>query len=98
RALEDLRDDAELNGRRAEGKGLTQPELAVVIAYSKLALKADLTDSTLADDPWFAAVLAEYFPAPVRERFPGAPEAHPLRSNLIVTEVANSTVNRGRLS
>src|SRR5699024_10080368 len=53
RALEDLPDDAELNGRRAEGKGLTQPELAVVIAYSKLALKADLTDSTLADDPWF---------------------------------------------
>ena len=98
RALEDLPDDAELNARRAEGKGLTQPELAVVIAYSKLALKADLTDSTLAEDPWFAAVLAEYFPAPVRERFPGALEAHPLRSNLIVNEVANSMVNRGGLT
>lgn len=98
RSLEDLPDDAELASRRAEGKGLTQPELAVVVAYCKLALKADLTDSELADDPWFEGVLAEYFPTPVRERFPESLQGHPLRANLIVNEVANSLVNRGGMT
>lgn len=98
RSLEDLPDDAELASRRAEGKGLTQPELAVVIAYSKLALKADLTGSGFADDEWYTRVLAEYFPAPLRERFPDALAAHPLRENLIVNDVANSLVNRGGMT
>ncbi len=98
RALEDLPDDADLEARRAQGRGLTQPELAVVVAYSKLALKADLAGSTLADDPWFSSTLAEYFPTPVRERFPEAMETHPLRANLIINEVANSMVDRGGMT
>src|SRR5699024_418020 len=62
------------------------------------ALEADLTGSDLADDPWFSHVLAEYFPTPVRERFAEALEAHPLRENLIVNEVANSMINRGGMT
>src|SRR5699024_3720757 len=62
------------------------------------ALNAAPPAATLADRAWFAAVLAECFPARVRERFPGALEAHALRSNLIVNEVANSMVNRGGLT
>ncbi len=98
RSLEDLPEDSELDARRAEGKGLTQPELAVVIAYSKLALKADLIETDLAKDPWFERVLADYFPTPVRERFPQAVLDHPLRANLIVNEVANAMVNRGGMT
>ena len=58
RALEFLPSDAQLERRMARGTGLTSPECSVLMAYSKLALKADLTTSGLVDDPWFAMFLA----------------------------------------
>src|SRR5699024_11587459 len=42
RELEFLPSDAEIARRDAAGQGLTQPEFAVLVAYAKLALKADL--------------------------------------------------------
>ena len=49
--------------------GLTRPELAVVLAYSKIWLSNHLLDSDLPDDPYFATapwVDAEVLPPPDR--------------------------------
>ena len=62
RALEFLPDDAEIERRRQAGEGLTSPELCVLVAYAKLAVKADLGTSGLADEPWFHRALSDYFP------------------------------------
>ncbi|MDQ4215851.1 NAD-glutamate dehydrogenase [Microbacterium capsulatum] len=98
RELEFLPSAAEVTTRASDGRGLTRPEFAVLVAYAKLALKTDLTASGLAQDPWFRTTLAEYFPEPIRHAYAGDLDAHPLRTEIIVNSVANSMVNRGGIT
>ncbi|HLS02946.1 MAG TPA: NAD-glutamate dehydrogenase domain-containing protein, partial [Beutenbergiaceae bacterium] len=98
RDLEALPSDDELRARWEHGEGLTRPELAAIVAYAKLSLKADLEQTSLAQDPWFNRVLAGYFPTPVRERFAQALLNHPLRDNLIINQVANAMINHGGMT
>ncbi len=98
RDLEFLPGRAEIARRAEEGRGLTRPEFAVLVAYAKLALKADLAATSLADDPWFARTLAEYFPGPIRDAYADDLAAHPLRTQIIVNSVVNSMVNRGGIT
>ena len=94
RALEFLPADEAFTERRAKGLGLTAPERAVLLAYSKIWLYDELLASTLPDDPWVATALARYFPKALRERYAGYMSRHPLRRDIIATYVTNSMVNR----
>jgi glutamate dehydrogenase len=94
RRLEFLPDDKALAERRQQGLGLFSPEFAVLLAYSKLALEADLVESDLPDDPYLAGWLVHYFPTPLRERFRAYMDRHPLRREIIATQVVNDMVNR----
>ncbi|UFU03278.1 NAD-glutamate dehydrogenase [Ruania suaedae] len=98
RALEFLPSDAEIAERDADGTGLTRPEFAVLVAYAKLALKADLSETDLPEGPWFSRTVRDYFPEPLRERYADAIAEHPLRREIIVNEVVNSMVNRGGIT
>ena len=98
RDMEALPSPVEIRTRIDEGRGLTRPEFAVLLAYSKLALKDDLALTALASDPWFANTLSEYFPEPIREAYAGDLAAHPLRDEIIVNSVVNSMVNRGGIT
>jgi glutamate dehydrogenase len=95
RAVEQLPDDLALEERRRHSKGLTRPELAVLLAYAKLSLYDELLESNVPDDPYLARELQRYFPGPVSERFPDALEQHRLRREIIATQLANSIINRG---
>ena len=94
RAIEFLPSDAQIAERRAQGLGLTSPEHAVVLAYSKIWLYDELLASTLPDDPWVATALQRYFPRALTQRFAGAMLQHPLKREIIATYVTNSMVNR----
>jgi glutamate dehydrogenase len=98
RSLEFLPTDSELGARADRGLGLKSPEFSVLVAYAKLALKDDLLPSDLPDDPWFRETLTDYFPEPIREKFAGELEAHPLRREIITNAVANSIINRGGIT
>lgn len=98
RALEFLPTDAELEKRSHDGLGLKSPEFSVLVAYAKLALKADILASSIPDDPYFAATLAEYFPAAIRRSYADELAAHPLRREIITNSVVNSMVNRGGIT
>jgi glutamate dehydrogenase len=95
RAVEFLPDDMELSERRRLGGTLSRPELAVLMAYAKLALKDELLASAVPDDPYLGRELGRYFPRPVCDRFPDAVSSHRLRREIIVTQLANSMINRG---
>ena len=95
RAVENLPDERALAAREARGEGMTRPEIAVLLAYAKLALHYDLLDSGLPDEPWLATELTRYFPAALRERFPDAVANHRLRREIIATQIANAVINRG---
>jgi glutamate dehydrogenase len=94
RALEFLPTDDELAERRKGGGALTRPELAILLAYSKIWLNNHLLASDVPEDPYLSSELARYFPAPVRERFPRAIAHHRLRREIIATATTNSLVNR----
>ncbi len=98
RKVEFLPDDEAIKTRRGMGRGLTRPELAVLLAYSKIHLFNDLVHSELPDDPYFEDDLMRYFPEPMRKRFATEIKSHELRRELVATIVANSIVNRAGIT
>jgi glutamate dehydrogenase len=95
RPVEFLPDDMEISERRGRAQALTRPELAVLLAYAKLSLNQELLASNVPDDPYLGRELGRYFPKLVAESFPDALERHRLRREIIVTQLANSIINRG---
>ncbi len=98
RELESLPSPASIADLVQSGRGLTRPEFAVLVAYSKIMLKDDLVLTGLAEDPWLASTLADYFPEALRLAYAGDLSAHPLRAEIIVNSVVNSMVNRGGIT
>jgi glutamate dehydrogenase len=94
RALEALPDREALRVRRSAFRGLTRPELAILVAYSKLQLQRELLASPWIDDAMFERYLMAYFPARIGGRFPGAVRAHRLRREIIAAELGNQTIDR----
>jgi glutamate dehydrogenase len=94
RAIEYLPTDEEIAERKAHKTGLTGPELAVLLAYSKIWLHEELLASSLPDDTWVATALERHFPAALRSRYAAYMPKHPLRREIISTHVVNSMVNR----
>ena len=94
RALEYLPDEEEIELRRKSSKGMTRPELAVVMSYAKMALYAEMVQSNVPEDPYLSRELERYFPVPLRRRYAAHMRAHPLAREIIATMITNSLVNR----
>nr|MBO2515390.1 NAD-glutamate dehydrogenase [Gammaproteobacteria bacterium] len=94
RKLESLPSEEELDERQKAGIGLTRPEHAIVLAYTKIHLAASLVASDIPDDPYFAAELENYFPMRVRRRFKARIAEHPLRREIVSMLLAGSIANR----
>jgi glutamate dehydrogenase len=90
-----LPDEKEIAARRSAGTGLTTPELAVLLAHTKIAAGQEVLASDLPDDPSLRSALADYFPVPLRERFADQLGAHRLRREIITTSVINEMVDTG---
>ncbi len=95
RTVEYLPDEEEIVERRSNGRGLTRPEIAVLLSYAKMVLYEDLLASTLPHDPYLVADLHRYFPKRLRKRHTPYVASHRLRREIIATFDANSVVNRG---
>src|SRR5579884_1001528 len=98
RALEFLPDDETLARRAAERRGLVRPELAVLLAYAKMALYDALLASDLPQSPDVADALLGYFPTALRERLAERIAKHPLAREIAATVVTNDLVNRAGLT
>ena len=94
RAIEFLPPDEVIAERRAKKLGLTLPERAVLLAYSKMWLSDAFLDSDLPEDEWIRTALGRYFPQTLREAYAGVMPRHPLKREIIATHVVNSMVNR----
>jgi glutamate dehydrogenase len=94
RQIEFLPSDAEIAQRKARGLGLTRPELAILLSYSKIVIFQQLLESDVPEDPYLSKELRRYFPEPLRERFAEHMERHRLKREIIATAVTNSMVNR----
>ncbi len=92
RKLEQLPSAVELTTRKAEGHGLTAPELAVVVAHVKNRYKRILAELDLTGQKWARALLAPYFPRALTASRDVL--EHPLANAILATVLANESVNR----
>ena len=93
RELEFLPSTEEMEARRSQRKGLTAPELAVLLAYTKIVLEDEILASNLPDDDYLADRLIGYFPSQLRERYADRMPEHRLHREIISTVVVNQFVN-----
>ncbi|AAK22075.1 NAD-glutamate dehydrogenase [Caulobacter vibrioides] len=92
RRVEGLPTNTTLLERKAAGRGLTRPELAVLLAYGKLDLFDEIVASQSPDDPWFERTLRGYFPRAL-DQYADAMQKHRLKREIIATVVGNQMVN-----
>jgi glutamate dehydrogenase len=93
RQLEFLPTKKQVAERIEAKQGLTAPELAVLLAYTKIVLADELLETDLPDDPFLRSDLYLYFPTPMRQTYREEMEAHPLRREIVITQVVNDLVN-----
>lgn len=94
RAVEGLANNEELMRRASEGKGLTRPELAVLLATAKLAAQHVIEDADLSKDHSLDPELLGAFPPAMVAKHKPAILAHRLRGEIIATKLANRMINR----
>ncbi|MFF3496554.1 NAD-glutamate dehydrogenase [Streptomyces sp. NPDC002795] len=95
RGLEFLPTDRQIRELLNSGRGLSQPELAVLFAYTKITAADELIQTSLPDDAYLRRLLHAYFPKPLREKYGEAIDGHALRREIITTVLVNDTVNTG---
>ncbi|QNM82425.1 NAD-glutamate dehydrogenase [Sphingomonas sabuli] len=94
RKVEGLAASDELLRRGQENRGLTRPELAVVLSMSKIALQDAAEQMNLAKEKLLEPELFASFPKAMRTTHAASIRAHRLRNEIISTRVANRIVNR----
>jgi glutamate dehydrogenase len=98
REVEFLPGKEEIDERISVGRGLTAPELSVLLAYVKIRLFKQLLESRLPIDCLDGDELSNYFPTPLRERFQSLMPSHRLAPDIISTQLANEIVNRAGIT
>ena len=94
RALEFLPDDDTLAERKAAGEGLTPPELAILLSYTKCRSYEELLASDLPDDPHLAGELDALLPDAAAPTVPTRLADTPFAARSSPPSVTNALVNR----
>ena len=85
-----LPDETEIDERASSKVGLTRPELAICSAAIKMWIKEGLRSSNLCKDQSLERFLLDYFPPEVQTRYSKEVLAHPLRGDIIASEIISS--------
>ncbi len=93
RALDYIPDEKTLLDRKQHGKGLTMPEISVLLSQSKIHLKESILASNVPEDPFLEYYLLTAFPKPLQERYASEMLMHPLKREIIATRLSNMLVN-----
>ncbi len=94
RTLESLPNFELLKKRQKEGKGLTRPEICVLVSHSKIDLTQKLVASDIPDQPYALKWLLNYFPDELSKKFEKEIKRHRLHREIISTKIADAIVNR----
>jgi glutamate dehydrogenase len=79
--------------RSRSGEGLMRPELAILLAYTKMGIYRRLLETDFPDEPYFQHYLYEYFPGVLAQRFKTAIDGHPLKREIVATQFTNTVVD-----
>jgi len=93
RDLEFLPSAEQLEERVAKQQYLTRPEIATVTSYMKMHLKQVLVSADYIDDDYLENYLHDAFPVRLAKKYRAEIAKHPLRRELLATQLANFVVN-----
>jgi glutamate dehydrogenase len=93
KAVEFLPDAKTLQERMRSGEGFTRPELAIILAYTKMGLYRRILETDFPDEPLFQHYLHDYFPTLLRENYADRIKKHSLRREIIATQFTNVVID-----
>lgn len=93
RELEFLPDEKQLQERKSIGESLTAPEIAVLMAYSKMLLKEDILLSDLPEDTYLKDIIKTAFPSEIDKNYREQMLNHSLRREILATQTSNFIIN-----
>ena len=93
RPLEFLPSSEAMAERARAGRGLTRPELCVLMGHAKLALRERVLASSVPDDGFMQRELRDYFPRRLLEATGDLYVQHPLRREIAATIATNEVIN-----
>ncbi|MBN2644609.1 MAG: NAD-glutamate dehydrogenase [Desulfuromonadaceae bacterium] len=79
----------------ARGTGYSRPELAILLAYSKMHLYQALLQDEQSERAIEGRYLEQYFPEKIRQKFAGQIPEHPLHREIAATVMTNQVINYG---
>ncbi len=94
RKIEYLPYEDAITERTSQNLGLYGPELCILLSYSKLTYKEALLESDLANEPFFQQTLLEYFPKRMQQDYKEEILNHPLKREIIATQLSNQVINQ----
>ncbi len=90
--------EQEFVARRKGNKGLTKPELALLLGYEKLWVKNSLRGCPFIQATYLNDYLERYFPSLLKESFREEIVHHLLRDEILLTIITNTIVNQSGLA
>ena len=91
--VEFLPDHKSLAERVRSGEGLTRPELAILMAYTKMGLYRRILETDFPNEAYFQHFLVDYFPTAIRERYREQVLQHQLVREITATQFTNVVVD-----
>lgn len=79
--------------RSRSGQGFTRPELAIILAYTKMGIYRRILETDFPDEPLFQHYLLDYFPKLLRDQYADHIKKHSLRREIIATQFTNVVVD-----
>ncbi len=93
RELEFLPTEKTIAERKTVEMGLTSPEVSVLVCYSKIILKEMILASNVPEESYLNFLLVNSFPKPLQKRYIDQMQQHPLRREIIATQICNHVVD-----
>lgn len=94
KAIEFLPNPDEINTRFEQGKGLTRPELSLILSYAKIVFTRDLLATNLPDHPDMQDWAINYFPQNLQVKYKKEILNHRLYREIVATMISNAIINR----
>ncbi|MDB1135384.1 NAD-glutamate dehydrogenase [Candidatus Anaplasma sp. TIGMIC] len=99
RSIEFLPSDDDVQKMIGESRGFCAPQIAVLMAYTRMFIKNEIVKSNLLarqdlDHVYESQYLFSYFPEVIRDRFKKYIRKHKLKHEILATCISNDIVNR----
>ncbi len=91
--VEFLPTSKELTVRKSNRQGMSRPELAILLGYTKIGLKQSILNSDIPTAGIFQHYLYDYFPRELSEKCSRSFTSHPLKNEIITTQLTNLSVD-----